>query len=324
MANEDGVDDVSTQNTNGSDANQVDDVFADDANGDDQNTSGDDVQQDDTTVNDTERLAQWHERGLPREIVTYDDALEYFSSQSPNGGQDKLSMLNQILIQSGVPGGVDEFIYRRGMSQQNGNGNSNGNQNGQNGNNQLRVPEKPGSDYVAKMITDGVIVDPEAQKSWKAYGKMQDEVVNAALTPVLQVLAMVMEEFKGLKPTVRNAEHKLLDRRIKEGIPKYKLDAVINRGDARSYEQAALMLMQTEYRPLLAEIYGKSNGNQPFKRRPGGYPAPSKQHQNQASPLQRKLQSGELNPNNYRDTLSKDPAKRIEQLKQIQREVHKV
>ncbi len=252
-------------------------------------------------LEDEEYLKQkgFYEKGLPGHIKNLDEAIQYglaMADQAQKGmtAAEKLARVNEILARQGISGGVDAFIAGGGVSTPptpiapTSAAASTG---------QKVLPDKPFSDIVEAMIQTGEIAQND-QPWYRRLGKSIDHALSQVSQPLLQGVAVTANEMLALRDKVRDLEWKTMPTKVRQTAPRHELDALINSGQARDYEEAAFMWLRKNRSDLLSIMLGRKQStkgsmeHQRFAR-----PRSLGRKPRKKEPIKRKFPYGEfLNP----------------------------
>lgn len=251
----------------------VDQNKADDKNDDGNNLpppddKNDDAGDDQFFVSDEEYLAPYYAQGMPQNIKSLDDAMQWAVSvakgqNAPSQESQKVQQLNRILAQQGFVGGVDEFLARQGNAySQNDNYQQRPNsQFEQNRNNQSFLPENPYRATIDADIQNGIIPAEQAA-TYRSFANVQDRVLKQVTGPLTNTLRQLASVVQSQQATIQETEWRMLPRKIRENVTKYELDAVLNSGRASNYEDAFIYHARMNKPHLLSEYFsGKGNNS---------------------------------------------------------------
>lgn len=203
-----------------------------------------------------------YDRGLPGHIKTIKDALAYGQSMATQASLSqadahKLAAVNNALAQSGFQGGVEALIAGGGLGthtpvpvtqpQQPAGGSF--------------LPQTPYTAQAEEQIKANPTLKPEEAVWIRQNAAHQDRVYKQITDPIVSAMVGMAKEMLDLKAGNKNSEYRFLSKKMREAVPRFNLDAIINSGRAKTYEEAFIEYARTTRPDLLASVYGK--GDQP-------------------------------------------------------------
>lgn len=228
-------------------------------------------------VDDEDYLQSFHEKGLPPHIKTLDEAVQYGidsgkQMQNQNVDANKLNQLNAMLVSKGLNGGIDALLAGVPLPQTQPQQNPLGFQNQQVNNQQTTqqqsvFPDKPFSAIIEEAIKTGRITT-ESAAEYRGVAQMNDMAFKQVSEPMEKGMVMLYEMFNKLNLSVQGHDYKFLNKKIRDSVPKYELDAIVNSGRANDYKSALFLYAQEKNPELLLELANRQPSQPEKKKRP--------------------------------------------------------
>jgi len=215
----------------------------------------------------------YYGRGLPEHIKTLDEALSYglnMSQQANRSASDaqKLAAVNQALSQQGIMGGVDAFLAGGGrlmpptqsglQSQQSTQGSF--------------FPQSPNTDILEKQLREYPGTRPEDAAYLRQQAARQDQAYQEFSKPLITVIGGIAQQMQKFIDFQNDTQYRFLSKKMREAVPRYELDAIVNSGRAKNYEEAFIEFARLKRPDLLAALYAPKGGpavpGTPNARRP--------------------------------------------------------
>ena len=262
----DDIDNLDADNLN-DDPNKVTDDNQDAGDNKDQQNQDDaqDDGNDQIYVSDEEYLAPYYAQGMPQNIKDLDSAMQWAvglakGQNAPSPVDNRMQELNRILASKGFYGGVDQFLASGG-NMPNQNFNQPTHQFNQNQNQQSFLPENPYQQTIDAEIKAGLIKQ-ENVGQYQQYASLNDRVLKQITTPVVNTMKQMFDVLRQHDVALKNAEYRMLPRKIRDNVSKQDLDTVLDSGYANNYEEAFIAHSRLKNPQLLADYFGgKGNGN---------------------------------------------------------------
>ena len=216
----------------------------------------------------------FYERGMPGHIKTIEDVLAYGQSMATqamrsSGDAQKLSAVNDALARSGYQGGVEALIAGGGLGTQA----PAPTMQPQQPTGQSFVPNAPYSDAMEQQLKTNPAIKPEEAAWLRQQAAAQDRAYQSYSNPIVSALGGIVQEVAELKRGHKNSEYRFLSKKMREAVPRFELDAIINNGRAKTYEEAIIEYARTVDPNLFLQLYGKGDqppGTPPKTRRSPG------------------------------------------------------
>lgn len=218
---------------------------------------------------DAEYLEQYYAAGIPRHLTTLSDVLSYTANLSKNAGQTSddartIADANNVLARQGYQGGLQAFIANGGQATpQNPMQPTPFEQQPTNQATQSFIPENPVSTEIEDAIKGGQIVGDEQIAWYRNMAVLQDKAIKKSLTPVVNALASMYSKVTDHSGKISEYGWKFLHKDIKDNIPRFELEAIINSGQASDFVSAALKYATIKRPDLLPKIIASSSNQLP-------------------------------------------------------------
>lgn len=231
--------------------------------------------------NEEEYLSQWRDQGLPEDVKTLNDAMDFAvsahnKSKSSEQSTQMVERMNNWLSSQGITGGMDALMSGNvnpvQFQPQNQQFNS---QNFPQQQNQS-TNDSPTMQAVMSNHQKGLIKNDDLG-FYQSNANINDQALQSGVFPKLDqhlnYIKTLTNAVQSLSKQVRDNSWRMQPKKIRENFNRPELDNAINGGLAQDYSSAAIYIAQNKYPQLLQKLFGgttPADNNQHKKLRIGG------------------------------------------------------
>ncbi len=224
--------------------------------------SDDKDQQPEEFEDEEQYVAQWREQGLPDDVKTLDDAMDFAvnahnKAKTGEQGTREVEQINNWLSSQGIPGGINALMNSNANPSQ-----IRSQQQVQPNNPQQFQPITNDSPILQAVMLNhqrGAIGD-EQLPVYKGFASMADEGIRSGIQPKLDQQLGYIQQLTGvvqsLSKQVNDNNWRMQPKKIRENFNRQELDSAINGGMAGDYSSAAIYIAQNKNPALLQTLFG--------------------------------------------------------------------